>query len=1125
MKKTLRAVGAAGLAAATIVSGLSSGPAFGAQDSTAASEVYGKFVTKSTSYTYLVASNPQDGKQLAHSSFPSQQAAETAATADWVFPAIGSQGTIHPVGSDLCLSRTEYIVVMSECSGALTQKWYWSKQVNEQYTGAGYILHSAAENRTLSDGSSGFRTNGYVDGKPVAATDIFPLIEQYKNLISASVASSDLNAGTATINGTVSAEATNVRVEWADAAGQQKQKTVSVKDGKYSAYLEDLKIGTTTVELTARVGTEPIATTTVDVKLEVAPVTATATFADDVHTVVQLSGTAQPKAKVTVRHGEDDLVTVKANAEGKWSTPINAPNMPGNYELTVGQEIRGQDNGRVSVDIDYGAGVVVTSPDDNFVLEPNEPLEIEGTAPAGTEVNVYDKATNDVLASTTAAKNNTWFASVDGLEDREYTLVAAGITKGNNRTHSDLKINPGKEGAKQDLSAKVESIDHAAGTATLVGKATPAATIVVGDQSVEVDENGDWELVVSDLVEGVNDLTVEQKIGENVIDSQDLEVTINTTAVIGQDGTAATLERGTTTKVQAQFKTQGDVSRPDAKVVFTAPEGTTFAEGQDTIQGSYQKPGEGWTNRSVTLTDGELSMNGKTYTYTFKPTTSTWTLPDASLLRWSIDVETPADAAEGSSSMSTNLVGTAVEGSFNATSTTTTTIETAEPAPADLVVTTPANGSTVDTKRPVFSGTGDEGATIQIKGSTGRIVATTVVTNGTWSVPAGFDLVDGSYALTATQTPLSGETSTASIDFTVAAMVPVTLTAPAIGATIETPKPVFAGRGTPGATVQVKGTYGTLLATATVKQNGSWEATSDIALAAGSYAGKAWQTVNGKTTTADFAFTIKQSITPVTLTTPAIGAEIEDTKPMFAGKGQPGATVQVKGTYGTLLATAVVNDEGDWEATSDVTLARGSYAGKAWQTVNGKTTTADFGFSIVARKVPVALTAPAQGAQINTPNPVFTGTGTPDADITITGAFGSRLASGKVRNDGGFDLTSTVALGAGSYSGTVRQDAGGKITTAPFQFRIVFTPVTLESPAIGAVLTDGTPVFSGEGTPKAPLTIKGSGGSTLATGTVKDDGSWSLTSSKTLAAGHYTGTVLQTLPGSETTAPFSFSVN
>ncbi|MCS5466191.1 Ig-like domain-containing protein [Curtobacterium flaccumfaciens pv. betae] len=768
---------------------------------------------------------------------------------------------------------------------------------------------------------------------------------------------------------------------------------------------------------------------------------------------------------------------------------------------------------------------------------------------------------------------------------------------------------------QQSLVANVSSVDHAAKSAVVSGTATPGGKVTIGSQTVDVNASGAWSMTVTDLAEGANTLIAIQTVNNVEIDRKNVVVTINNAAIIGQDGAAVALERGETTSVESLFKTDGSVSRPQGKVEFTAPEGTTFPAGQDTIEGAYKLPGQEWAPRSMTLTNGVRSADGTTYTFDFTTTAVGWNLTDGSLMRWNIDVNTPEDADAGTFPMRTVLSGTAVEGAFNTTSTTQATIDEAVNPVAPIAVETPASGSTVTDKRPVFSGTGDEGATIVITGATGRVVATTTVKDGKWSVPASFDLNDSSYALTATQTPLEGEKTNAPINFVVKAMVPVTLTAPAIGSDVSTPNPVFQGRGTPGATVvvkgtygsvlattevkadgtwtvpsaialatgsyagtatqtvdgktttapfrftvgqnlapvtletpaigaevtdtnpvftgegqpgatiEVKGTYGTLLATAVVKDDGTWEAPSDVTLANGTYAGKAWQTVNDKTTSADFRFTVVQAIAPVTLETPAIGAEVTDTNPVFTGEGQPGATIEVKGTYGTLLATAVVKDDGTWEAPSDVALARGSYAGKAWQTVNDKTTSADFRFTIVAPMIPVSLTAPAQDAVVSTPNPVFSGKGTPDADITVTGASGTQLAAGKVRSNGEFELTSTIALGAGSYSGTVRQVADGKVTTAPFQFRIQFTAVTLESPEIGGTVASGTPVFSGAGTPNAPLVIKGSGGTTLATGSVKNDSTWTLTSTVTLAPGSYSGTVLQSLPGADTTAPFSFTVS
>ncbi|WP_181419948.1 Ig-like domain-containing protein [Curtobacterium sp. MCPF17_003] len=1070
-----------------------------------------------------------------------------------------------------------------------------------------------------------------------------------------------------------------------------------------------------------------------------------------------LSGTATPGATVTIG---SQSVTVAS--DGTWSMTVSGL-ANGTNTLTAIQKINNVEHDRKDVTVNLVEGGTLvgvdqgpielargTTTDVPMVVQNNEAREnVDGTVTLTAPEGATFDAQSTVQGAYRAVGAEEWSASTtipltDGrLSDAGKTITFdadwAGTRPAGQQYRFMMKVNVPEatrggtdkmgfvfngtssvgtfraaaatsthiEVTEQPLTAKVDSVNQAGKSAVISGTATPGAFVYIPGTGVpvRVAADGSWTMTVTGLKDGDNSLRVVQMIDNKDIDDKILEVTINASAIVGQDGPAVTLERDATTKVQAQFQTQGDVSRPDAKVTFTAPEGTVFAEGQDTIQGSYQKPGEGWTNRSLTLTNGDLSMDGKTYTYTFKPTTSTWTLPDASLLRWGIDIETPADAPEATSAMTTKLVGTAVEGSFDTTSTTKTTIGEAANPVAPIVVETPANGSNVTDKRPVFSGTGDEGATIEIKGATGRVVATTTVKDGKWSVPAGFDLVDGSYMLTAVQTPLKGESTSAPINFVVKAMVPVTLTAPAIDSDVSTPNPVFEGRGTVGATVvvrgtygtvlasttvkadgtwsvpsavalaigsyagtasqtvtgttttapfkftvgqniapvtletpavgaevtdtnpvftgtgqagatievkgtygttlatttvkadgtwsvpsavalangeyagkawqtvngkttsaafrftvvqniapvaletpaigaevtdtnpvftgtgqagaaiEVKGTYGTTLATTTVKADGTWSVPSAVALANGEYAGKAWQTVNGKTTSAAFRFTVVQNIAPVALETPAIGAEVTDTNPVFTGTGQAGAAIEVKGTYGTTLATTTVKADGTWEAPSTVTLARGSYAGKAWQTVNGKTTSAEFRFTIVAPMIPVSLTAPGQDAVVTTPNPVFSGTGTPNADITVTGASGTQLASGKVRSDGRFDVTSTIALGAGSYSGTVRQVADGKVTTAPFQFRIEFTAVTLESPAIGASLTNGTPVFSGKGTPKAPLVIKGSGGTTLAEGSVKDDGTWTLTSTVTLAPGSYSGTVLQSLPGADTTARFSFTVS
>ncbi|MET3452133.1 hypothetical protein [Curtobacterium sp. 1544] len=426
-------------------------------------------------------------------------------------------------------------------------------------------------------------------------------------------------------------------------------KTANVDDnGKWSILVENLRVGANPLTAVqnfngAKVDEKPVTVTIVEggtlVGIDQGPVGLQRGESEQVPMVVQNNeARSDVDGTVTVTAPENTTFTRQSTVQGsiravgsdEWSASDSVP----------------LENGRVSTD-----GKTATFD-----------VDWAGARPAGQQYRFLLDVTADEDAAAGAGQMDFVFSGDSSKGD----FRAAG------KTTTDLEV------AQRDLTAEVDSIDHASGSAVLKGTATPNATIVVGDQSATANSDGEWTLEVTGLESGPNSLLVEHKIGEDTVDSKPITVTINSTAIVGQDGTPATLKRAETTKVETQFKTQGDVSRPDATVTFTAPEGTTFAEGQDTIQGAYKKPGEDWTNRSTTLTGGDLSMDGKTYTFTFKPTSSTWTLPDASLLRWSIDVETPANIADGSTSMTTKLVGTAVEGAFDTTSTTETTIESAE---------------------------------------------------------------------------------------------------------------------------------------------------------------------------------------------------------------------------------------------------------------------------------------------------------------------------------------------------------------------------------------------------------------------------------------------------------------
>jgi hypothetical protein len=82
---------------------------------------------------------------------------------------------------------------------------------------------------------------------------------------------------------------------------------------------------------------------------------------------------------------------------------------------------------------------------------------------------------------------------------------------------------------------------------------------------------------------------------------------------------------------------------------------------------------------------------------------------------------------------------------------------TGESAP--VRITSPTEGQILTTRRPVFSGTGDPGASIEVTGPMGRIASTTVV-GSAWSVASDVDLPDGTYTITVRQRTVEGRVST-----------------------------------------------------------------------------------------------------------------------------------------------------------------------------------------------------------------------------------------------------------------------------------------------------------------------------------------------------------------------------
>jgi hypothetical protein len=1051
-----KSIGAAGLAAATIVSGLSFGaPAASAADpnaSTSASAA--KLVFKNGSSFIAVTpaewpGDPVNQKGVHAKSFATRDAAMAAALPLRVTPS-GNGFQLAGAYSCLATQPTFFQNNVFQTTGTATNCatfTYADGQVRINGSGVGPIRTVTYSWNNGSITTTGIQTGGSLDfvGDPGAMQSTSPLTISETKINN--IARTATIGGTATPNGTVTIGSKTVNVP---------------SSGAWSMTVEGLAVGSQTLTAKQRfnnadVDSKNVTVTIVDggtlVGVDQGPIALTRGDSTQVPFLVQNNETrSNMKGSVTLTAPAattfaDGQATVAAGYRS-GTTGDFRPYTP----LDLKNGVRSDGNTKITFDLDTAGGNMVAGEQYRYMLNVATPAD--AAAGSGQMSFTYsgDSSKGDYRAE--------------------------------GKTTTNLEV------AQRELTAAVDSVDHAAGSAVLKGTATPGATIAVGEQSTTANEDGDWSLEVTGLESGPNSRLVEQKIGNDTVDSKPVTVTINDAAIVGQDGTAATLQRGTTTKVEAQFQTKGDVSRPDAQVTFTAPEGTTFAEGQNTIAGSYKRPGEDWTNRSATLTNGDLSMDGKTYTYTFKPTSSTWTLPDASLLRWSIDVETPAEIADGTPSMTTVLVGTAEEGSFDATSTTETTIAAPLTATVDSV--------DDDAMSAVVSGTATKGAEVSI----GDQRTTADETTGRWSITVT-GLEDGDNQLTVIQKVNGAEVDRKTVTATVerdTELAPITLSGPAS----VTPgrSNTFTGTGEPGATYRVLNVSGTQIVPGTldIDENGNWTFNRVVSNGAPNFRFVIEQTKNGKTTKSELFTVNATALAPVTVTTPAaVRPGVSNT---FTGTGEPGATYRVLNASGTQIVpgTFEVDENGNWTFDRVVSNGARNFKFALEQTKNGQTVRSQLFTINAAALTPVTVTTPERvtPGRSNT----FTGTGEPGATYRVLNVSGTQIVPGTFEIDaqGNWTFSRVVSNGAPNFRFVIEQTKNGQTEKSEL-FTIAaadFAPVTVANRSVtpGVVNT-----FSGTGEPDASYRVLNVSGTQIVPGTFEVDGQGNWTFDRAVSRG------------------------
>jgi hypothetical protein len=618
-------------------------------------------------------------------------------------------------------------------------------------------------------------------------------------------------------------------------------------------------------------------------------------------------------------------------------------------------------------------------------------------------------------------------------------------------------------------------------TPTLSGTGTPGDTITVKDANgttiatATVGSNGQWTATPSTaLPEGLNTLavTATDPVG-NVSAPTSVPITIDSTAPAAGSGALAS---------SSDTGTLGDNKTND-----TTPGLSGTAEANATVS---------------------IVVNGQTYTAAANAQ-GAWSLP--------------ATAALADGTYTPVITVTDTSGNSSTANGTPFTVDATAPAAGTGALASASDTGTLGDNKtndntPTLSGTAEANATVSIVVN-GQTYTATANAQGAWSLPATAALPDGTYTPVITVTDAAGNSSDPvnGTPFTVDATAP---SAPAF-ALPEAPNGVSAteaSNGTPIViTLPANAQVGDTVTTVVTNPNGTTSTLTHVitaselpaaqgGTASGSGPFTISQTIPSTALTVQGAWTTSTTLTDTagntspaaagsfTLDTAAPAAPAaalasgsdtgtagdgitNDTTPTLSGTGTVGDTITVKDGAGNVIATAVVDANGNWSATPATALPQG---------VNNLAVTATdpAGNTSAATAVPVTIDTSAAAPVIDATNGsgALTGTGEPGATVTVTNPQGTVIGTALVGPSGSWSVTPSAAIPDGTVLSAAQVDAAGNASTPDTETVDASVPVIRP--------TNGT-LISGTGKPGDTITVTGPGTTVVGTAIVQNDGTWS----------------------------------
>ncbi|WP_428493714.1 Ig-like domain-containing protein [Rhodopila sp.] len=478
-----------------------------------------------------------------------------------------------------------------------------------------------------------------------------------------------------------------------------------------------------------------------------------------------------------------------------------------------------------------------------------------------------------------------------------------------------------------------------------------------------------------------------------------------------------------------------------APAVTAALASDTGASTSDSVTSDAALNGTGDANAVVTLTEGATTLGTTT-----ADGTGAWSF-------------TPPMMGDGPHTIIASETDTAGNTGAASVAFTLDTMAPSAPSTPVLAAASDSGASSTDditnVGLPIFSGTGEDGATVTLLDG-GNPIGTGTVSGGTWSITASTALIEGANTITAEQTDVAGNTSSASglLSVTLDTMAPAAPSTPVLAAGSDSGasstdditrvrRPIFTGSGENGATVTLFD-GGNTIGTGTVIAN-AWTITAATALHEDANSITAEQTdVAGNPSVASSALTVTLDTIPPAVTaalasdTGASSSDSVTSDATLDGTGDGNAVVTL--TEGaTLIGTAMADSTGVWSFTPTA-LPDGAHTITASETdTAGNTGATSVAFTLdttapAAPSIPVLAAASDSGVSstddiTNVGMPTFTGTGENGATVTLldgTTTIGTGAVTGST-----WSITATTALNEGDNGITAEQtDAAGNASSS-----------------------------------------------------------------------------------------------